>query len=96
MNLWYFVVVLLQLVHQLCHIQLAVRPSSLDDLALLLKSEILPFKGRPDMCLEQSEDLVVRNGPRVSEVVDSGLTVFCKEDACRKQVGQNCIRLLPH
>ena len=91
MNLWHFVVVLLQLVHQLCHIQLAVRPSSLDDLALLLKSEILPFKGRPDILLEQSENLVVRNGPGVGEVVDSSLAVLRKEDACWKQVGQNCI-----
>lgn len=46
------------------------------------------------MFLEQSEDFVVRNGPGVSEIVDSSLAVLRKEDACRKQVGQNCIRLL--
>jgi len=48
------------------------------------------------MFLKQSEDLVVGNGPGVGEIVDSYLAVLRKEDACWKQVGQNCIRLLSY
>jgi len=59
------VVVFLELIDELSRVKFTVRPASLDDLALLLNGEVLPFKRRADMLLEQSKNFVVRNGTRV-------------------------------
>lgn len=46
------VVVFLELIDELSGVKFTVRPASLDDLALLLNREVLPFKRRADMFLE--------------------------------------------
>jgi len=75
-------IVLLQFIDQLGSIQLAVTPSGLDDLGLLLQGEVLPCEVGTNVLLEQGEDLVVRDGTRVGEVVDAGIFVFGEEDGC--------------
>jgi len=59
------VVIFLELIDELSGVKFTVRPASLDDLALLLNGEVLPFKRRADMLLEQGKNFVVRNGTGV-------------------------------
>lgn len=70
-------------------IQLAVASAGLDDLCLLLQGEVLPRVAGPDNVPEQGEDLVVRDGARVGEVVDACVAVLGQEDRRGQQVVQD-------
>lgn len=80
MNLWDLKVVFLQLVDELGGVKLAVRTTSLDNLGLLFESKVLPGEIWTDVLLEQSQDLVVRDGTRVGEVVDTRCVVLGQDD----------------
>ena len=93
MNLRHLIIVFLQLVDQLCDVQLAVRPPSFDNLALFLKGKVCPFKRRPDMLLEKGKDFIVRDCTGVGEVVDSSVIMLCKQNTGRKQVCEESVGL---
>lgn len=80
---------LLHLRHQLTCIQRTTTPTRLDDPALLLEREVLPHKARPDVLLEERQDVVVADGARVGKVVDPRLAVGRKQDGARQQVVQD-------
>jgi hypothetical protein len=80
------VVVLLELADQLVRVELAVAATSLDDLGLLLEAKVLPGVVGADNLLEQGEDLVVGDGARVGEVVDSGVVVLGQENGAGEKV----------
>jgi len=65
-DFWDRVAIFLKLIDELSRVKFAVRPASLDNLALLLNREVLPFKRRADMFLEQGKNFVVRDGTRIS------------------------------
>lgn len=85
-NLWHLVVVLGKLLGELGGVQTTVASAGLDDLALLLKCEVLPCEVGSDVLLEQAQDLVVRDSAWVGEVVDTGLVVFSHQDGGREEV----------
>ena len=89
MNLRDLKLVLLQLVGQLGGVKLAVAATSLDDLSLLLKREVLPGEIGADVLLEERQNLVVGDGAWVGEVVDSGLFVLGKEDGGWEEIVQD-------
>jgi len=91
MNLWHLKIVLLQLAHQLSRIELAIAPTSLDDLGLLLQCEVLPGEIRTDVFLEERQDFVVGNGAWIGEVVDSGFFVFGEEDGGGEKVMKDSV-----
>jgi hypothetical protein len=66
-----------------------VTSSSLDNLSLLVQGEVLPGELWTHVFLEQSKDLVVRDGTWVGEVVDAGLLVLSQEDGCWEEVGED-------
>ncbi len=78
--------VLLELVLELGGVKHAVGAASLDDLGLLLESEVLPGKVWANVLLEEGKDLVVRDGTWVGEIVDTGLFVLGEEDGTWKEV----------
>jgi hypothetical protein len=88
-NLWNLVVVLGKLVLKLCGIQLAVGASSLDNLGLLLETEVLPGKVWSDVLLEEFKNLVVGNSTWVGEVINSGLLVLSQKDGSWEKVGKD-------
>lgn len=79
-DLWHLILVLSKLVDKLGSVQLAVGTSGLDNLGLLLEGEVLPGEVWSDVLLEESKNLVVRDGSRVGEVVDTGLLVLGQDD----------------
>lgn len=70
-------------------VKLAVAPAGLDDLGLLLQAEVLPRVARPDNVPEQCEDLVMRDGARVGEVVDACIAVLGQKNRRGQQVVQD-------
>jgi hypothetical protein len=65
MDLRDFVIVLLELTDKLVGIEETVGSTSLDDLALLFNSEVLPLEGRANVLFEESKDFVMGNGARI-------------------------------
>jgi hypothetical protein len=76
MNFWNLEFIFLELVHKLGGIELAIAAAGLDDLSLLLQSEVLPGEVWPNIFLEESENFVVGDGAWVCEVVNPGLIVL--------------------
>lgn len=93
MYLWNFKAILLQLCSQFCSVKLAITSAGLDDLALLLDSEVAPFEFWSDVLLEQSKDLVVGDSSWVCKVVDTSVVVLGQKDGGRKEVGEEGIGL---
>lgn len=91
MNLRNLIVVFLELVLQLASVKLAVASACLDDLGLLLQTEVGPGEARTHVLLEQREDLVVGDGTWVGEVVDAGLLVLCEKDGGWEQVVEDSV-----
>jgi hypothetical protein len=89
MNLRHLIPILPQLLNQLRSIQLAVTTSSLDDLGLLLKSEVLPCEGGADVFFEQRQYFVVGNGTRVGEIVDASFLVLGHKDGSWQEIVQD-------
>lgn len=83
------VVILLQLGGQLGGVELAVAAAGLDDLGLLVQGEVLPGEAGSDDVAEEGEDLVVRDGAGVGEVVDASLLVLGEEDRGGEEVGED-------
>jgi hypothetical protein len=90
-DLWDLEVVLCQLLLKLGGVELAVAATSLDDLGLLLKGEVLPGEAGADVLLEQREDLVVRDSTWVGEVEDAGILVLSHKDRGREEVVEDGI-----
>lgn len=85
-HLWNLILVLSKLVDKLSGVQLAVGASCLDNLGLLLESEVLPCEVWTDVLLEKCENLVVGNGTWIGEVVDTSLVVLGKDDGSWKEI----------
>lgn len=79
-NLGNLISVLGQLVNQLGSIQLTVTSSCLDNLGLLLQREVLPCEIWSHVFFEESQDLVVRDGTGIGEVIDTGFLVLSQEN----------------
>jgi hypothetical protein len=90
-NLRNLVVVFLKLVDELGGVKLAVGAASLDDVALLLKCEVLPCEVGADVLLEKSQDLVMGDGTGVGEVVDAKLFVLGHEDGRGEEIGEESV-----
>lgn len=90
-DLRHLVPVLLQLVDELGVVQLAVASTGLDDLGLFLQGEVLPRVARPDNIAEERENLVVRDGARVGEIVDARVAVLGQKNRCGQQVVQDSV-----
>lgn len=90
-NFWDLVPILAQLLDQLSGIQLAITSSRLDDLGLFLQCEVLPCEIWSHIFLEESQNLVVRNGSWVGKVVDTGIFVLGHEDGSREKIVENGI-----
>ena len=75
--------------HQLARVQLVVRASRGEDLRLLLQREVSVGEGRVDVLLVQVQNLVVRDGARVGEVVHAATVVQHHLDADGQQVVQH-------
>ncbi len=86
MNLRNLIVVLLELVHKLGGIKLAVAPTSLYNLRLLLQRKVLPGEARSNILFEEAQNFVMRNGARVGEIVDTGLIVLCQKNRGGEEV----------
>ena len=81
--------ILPQLFHQLRRIELTVASSRLDHLALLLQGEVRPLKVRPYVFLEEREHLVVADGARVGEVVDTHVVMLGEQEGGGEEVGED-------
>lgn len=92
-DFWDLIPILAQLLDQLSGIQLAITSSRLDDLRLFLQCEVLPCEIWSHIFLEESQNLVVRNGSWVGEVVDTGIFVLGHEDGSREKIVENGIRV---
>ena len=88
-NFWDLVLVLLELVDQLRGIELAVASAGLDNLGLLLQCEVLPGKVWANVLLEQGQDLIVGDGTRVGEVVDTSVLMFGQKNGGWEEVVEN-------
>ena len=69
-----------QLLNQLCSIQLTITAAGLDDLGLFLQCEVLPGEIWSYVFFEEGQNLVVRDGTWVGEVVDSGFVMLGEGD----------------
>ena len=93
MHLRNLIPVPLQLLRQLRGVKAAVAPAGLDDLRLLLEREVGPLEGGAHDIAEEGQDLVVRDGARVGEVVDAGVAVVGEEDGGGEEVGEDGVRV---
>merc|ERR1712217_843823 len=75
-----------ELLEQLGRRELVVGPGGHDHLRLLFDSEVLPRKGWVDVLLVELKDLVVRDGTRVAEVVDTDLLPQGQLDRVRQEL----------
>lgn len=57
--------------HQLCTVQLAIAPPSLQDLALLFNTEVFPSETWIHNISIQTQDFVMADRTRIGEIVDS-------------------------
>lgn len=89
MNIYAFALILLDQLHQLCGVQLAIAALSFDDFRLFLQREILPLELWVHNLLVHTQNLVVSDGTRVSEVVHTCLLVLGHGDYQREQVVQD-------
>ncbi len=89
MNFRDLVLVFLELVDQLRGVELAVASAGLDNLGLLLQCEVLPGKVWANVLLKESQDLVVGDSTRVSEVVSTSVLVFGHKDGGWEKVVEN-------
>jgi len=87
-NFWDLNTILLHLGDQLGSVELAVTPASLQDLALLIKREVLVGEAWADVFGEEVEDLVVGDSTGVGEVVNTLLVVLGKNDGDGEHRGE--------
>lgn len=87
------IVVLLKLRLQFSSVKLAVATTSLDDLGLLLNGKVRPLEVGSDDVFEKLENLVVRDGARVGEVVDACLLVLCQYDGGWEEIVEDSVRV---
>lgn len=80
MNFRNLIVVLFELADKLRDIKLAIAPTGLYDFCLLLQCKVLPGETRANVLLEESQNLIVGNGARVGEIIDTGLVVLCQKN----------------
>lgn len=81
----------LQLLLELGGVKLAIAPTSLDDLGLLLDRKVLPGEVGPNNFLEQRQNLVMADGTGIGEVVDASVFMLGHQDRCREQIGQDAV-----
>ena len=86
-----FARVLFHLHHQLATVQLAIAPTSNNDLRLLLEGEVLPLLTGIDNITIERHDLVVRDGTWVGEIEDARLAVFGQRHRDGEEIVQDAV-----
>jgi len=88
-NLRNLVVVLLELVNKLGGVKLAVAPTSLHNLCLLLQRKVPSREAGTNILLEEAQSLIMKNSARVGETVDTSLVMLCQKNRGGEEVSEN-------
>jgi hypothetical protein len=89
MNVYALALILLDQLHELRSVQLAIAALGFDDFRLLLQCEIRPLEFWIHDLLVKTQNLIVANRTRVREIVHAGLTMLGHGDCQWEQIVQD-------